>query len=185
MSKDNRKQSYNSIDVAPALASIMAVKENDEIVSVSASGPGNRFLSQVAALPGQVSQTLGAKASIRLMHSFVDEMQEVIDSEKKITHEKLSEKIEGQLELAKVWKSFDTGMKAKYDSSLSEWCYTPIIQSGGDYDLRPSAQSDDQRLKPGVILCSIGIRYKSYCSNVSRTFIIDPDQVGKACDHGL
>jgi nucleosome binding factor SPN SPT16 subunit len=40
--------------------------------------------------------------------------------------------------------------------------------------LRPSAQSDDRKLKPGVILCSLGIRYKSYCSNAGRTFIIDP-----------
>lgn len=28
---------------------------------------------------------------------------------------------------------------------------------------------------PGVILCSLGIRYKSYCSNVGRTFMVDPD----------
>lgn len=26
-----------------------------------------------------------------------------------------------------------------------------------------------------MILCSLGIRYKSYCSNVGRTFMIDPD----------
>ena len=40
--------------------------------------------------------------------------------------------------------------------------------------MRSSAQSDEQRLKAGVILCSIGVRYKSYCSNTARTFIIDP-----------
>lgn len=27
-----------------------------------------------------------------------------------------------------------------------------------------------------MIICSLGIRYKSYCSNVGRTFMIDPDQ---------
>jgi nucleosome binding factor SPN SPT16 subunit len=31
-----------------------------------------------------------------------------------------------------------------------------------------------------VILCSLGIRYKSYCSNVGRTFMIDPTPVRRA-----
>jgi nucleosome binding factor SPN SPT16 subunit len=68
-------------------------------------------------------------------------------------------------------------MQSKVDRSFAEWCYSPIIQSGGNYDLKSSAQSDDQRLKLGVILCSLGVRYKSYCSNIARTFMIDPHEV--------
>lgn len=62
-------------------------------------------------------------------------------------------------------------------TGFGDWCYSPIIQSGGNFDLKPSVQTDDKRLQAGVILCSLGIRYKSYCSNVGRTFLIDPDQV--------
>jgi nucleosome binding factor SPN SPT16 subunit len=56
-----------------------------------------------------------------------------------------------------------------------EWAYTPIIQSGGVYDLRPSALSDEKNLHGGVVVCSVGVRYKSYCSNVGRTYLFDPN----------
>uniref|UniRef100_A0A166CWD1 FACT complex subunit n=1 Tax=Daucus carota subsp. sativus TaxID=79200 RepID=A0A166CWD1_DAUCS len=52
----------------------------------------------------------------------------------------------------------------------------PIFQSGGEFDLRPSATSNDHNLfyeTTSVILCAIGSRYSSYCSNVARTFLID------------
>jgi nucleosome binding factor SPN SPT16 subunit len=60
---------------------------------------------------------------------------------------------------------------------LIEACYPPIIQSGGKYDLRPSAKSDDQNLHAGTIITSFGVRYKSYCSNIGRTYFINPEKV--------
>src|SRR5262245_28335354 len=63
----------------------------------------------------------------------------------------------------------------QFDPDQLEWAYTPIIQSGGVYDLRPSALSDDNYLHDGTVLCSIGVRYKSYCSNVGRTYLFDPN----------
>lgn len=61
-------------------------------------------------------------------------------------------------------------------SGNPEWCYTPIIQSGGDYDLKTSAVSNELELHAGTIICSLGVRYKSYCSNIGRTFLIDPNK---------
>ena len=55
-----------------------------------------------------------------------------------------------------------------------ESCFFPIIQSGGKFDLKVSAQSNDQLLKHDVIITSFGSRYRLYCSNVARTFLIDP-----------
>lgn len=63
------------------------------------------------------------------------------------------------------------------DFSAVDWIYTPIIQSGGEYDLKPSAESSSKNLKAGVILASIGLRARSYCSNMARTFLIDPAKV--------
>jgi len=63
------------------------------------------------------------------------------------------------------------------DFNAAEWVYTPIIQSGGDYDLKVSAQPNEKNLKPGVILSSLGIRYKSYCASMGRTFLISPSKV--------
>ncbi|GAA5917004.1 hypothetical protein JCM6882_001301 [Rhodosporidiobolus microsporus] len=108
----------------------------------------------------------------KLMSHFSDVMSGYIDENKKVTHEKLGEEIEGKLEDSKFWKKLNLG--DGFETGFGDWCYSPIIQSGGNYDLKSSAQTDDQRLKPGVILCSLGIRYKSYCSNVGRTFMIDP-----------
>lgn len=55
--------------------------------------------------------------------------------------------------------------KAKYADKLHlergqlESCYAPIIQSGGVYNLKPSATSDSSPLKwPGVIVCALGAR---------------------------
>ena len=49
-----------------------------------------------------------------------------------------------------------------------------LLSAGGKFDLKPSAVSDDEMLHQGVIVCALGARYSSYCSNVARTFIIDP-----------
>ena len=62
-------------------------------------------------------------------------------------------------------------------ADLVESCYTPIIQSGGVYDLKPSAVSNDDQLHFGTIICSLGARYRHYCSNVARTYFVDPDKV--------
>lgn len=64
----------------------------------------------------------------------------------------------------------------KVSKDFIESCYAPIIQSGGVYDIRPSAQSNNDKLSSDVILCSIGARYKNYCGNASRTFLIDPNR---------
>lgn len=40
--------------------------------------------------------------------------------------------------------------------------------------MRSSAASNSDKLFPGAIICNLGIRYKFYCSNIGRTFLIDP-----------
>lgn len=53
-------------------------------------------------------------------------------------------------------------------------CYPAIIQSGGNYSLKFSAESDKNNLHFGAIVCSLGVRYKSYCSNIARTLLVNP-----------
>ena len=55
-------------------------------------------------------------------------------------------------------------------------CYPPIIQSGGKYSLKFSAATDKNVLHFGAIVCCLGARYKSYCSNVVRTLLINPSE---------
>ena len=55
-------------------------------------------------------------------------------------------------------------------------CYPPIIQSGGNYKLKFSVVADKENVHFGAIICAFGVRYKSYCSNLVRTFLVDPSQ---------
>ena len=79
-------------------------------------------------------------------------------------------------------------MLAETDGSLLthpvqvDICYSPIIQSGGNYQLKFSTVSSDERLHFGTIICCLGVRYKSYCSNIARTLFVEPSQVkGRGC----
>ncbi|GAA5853260.1 hypothetical protein JCM9279_006278 [Rhodotorula babjevae] len=138
------------VDVALGVSTLLAVKDTDELQN----------------------ERNAAVMTNKLMSHFSDAMSGYIDEGKKVTHEQLGEQIEAKLEDSKFWKGLKLG--DGFETGYGDWCYSPIIQSGGNYDLKSSAQTDDQRLKAGVILCSLGIRYKSYCSNVGRTFMIDP-----------
>lgn len=108
-----------------------------------------------------------------MKHGFVQEMESILDNETKITHEALAKKVEEIiLDPSKI--------NVKVSADAVDACYTPIIQSGGVYDIKPSAVSDEKRLTADVILCSVGARYKGYCANVSRTFMVDaPKKVEK------
>jgi len=108
-----------------------------------------------------------------MKHGFVQEMESILDNETKITHDELAKKVEEIiLDPSKI--------NIKVSADAVDACYTPIIQSGGVYDIKPSAVSDEKRLSADVILCSIGARYKGYCANVSRTFMVDaPKKVEK------
>jgi hypothetical protein len=77
----------------------------------------------------------------------------------------------------KIWNKNPVLQRAGVDFQTSDWIYTPIIQSGGKYDLKVSAESNQDPLKPGVVLVGIGIKYKEYCSNIGRTFMVGPHKV--------
>lgn len=67
-----------------------------------------------------------------------------------------------------------TKIGVKLKAANVDIAYPPIFQSGGKYDLKLSAASDDSPLHDGVILVSLGTRYSSYCASIARTYLIDP-----------
>jgi nucleosome binding factor SPN SPT16 subunit len=136
-------------DIAAAFSEMLYVKEEDELKTV-----------RKAAL-------VSTKA---LQHSFVKKFEEAVDAEAKIKHSKLATEVEDDIfEPTKI--KIKTLKKDQIDIS-----YQPIIQSGGKYDFKLSAESNDDLLHDHVVTCSIGARYRSYCSNIARTFFIDPDK---------
>ncbi|KAG8036126.1 hypothetical protein G9C98_004706 [Cotesia typhae] len=95
-----------------------------------------------------------------------DQIMEIIDSDKKVKHSKLAEGVDA----AVTNKKYITGV----DTSQVDMCYPAIIQSGGNYTLKFSVVSDKNTLHFGTIICSLGARYKSYCSNIVRTLLVNP-----------
>lgn len=87
-------------------------------------------------------------------------------------HQKLAEGVEQALSD----KKYVSGL----DIQQLDMCYPAIIQSGGNYSLKFSVMSDKNYLHFGSIVCSLGARYKNYCSNISRTLLVNPsDQIQK------
>uniref|UniRef100_A0A8C3HFK9 FACT complex subunit n=1 Tax=Chrysemys picta bellii TaxID=8478 RepID=A0A8C3HFK9_CHRPI len=99
---------------------------------------------------------------------FKERVMEIVDADEKVRHSKLAESVEKAIEEKKYLSGADP--------STVEMCYPPIIQSGGNYNLKFSVVSDKNHMHFGAITCAMGIRYKSYCSNLVRTLMVDPPQ---------
>lgn len=107
---------------------------------------------------------------------FVEEMSEILDEEKKVTHKDLADKIDQKIDDAKFFQTLKSKLPADFDSSQLDWIYGPVVQSGGNYDLKLTAQSDTNPLHAGTIIAGLGLRYKSYCSMIARTYLVDPNE---------
>ncbi|RMX62146.1 hypothetical protein KXD40_008512 [Peronospora effusa] len=144
--KELEATKVEQVEIGKGIEMVLTVKESEELENIRWAG----------ALSSKVFKL-----------KFMEDMEQIIDDEKSISHEKISMAIEDV---------FDNPSKIKVtiDPVDIEPCYPPIVQSGGIYDLKPSAQSNRDPMKYDVIICSLGARYKGYCSNVGRTFFIDP-----------
>ena len=133
-------------DASMGFAAILAVKSSDEQTN-----------SKKAAF-------LSAQAMVKYV---IPQLETIIDEEKNVKHSTLSSLVEDRiLEPSKL------EVRLKRDKVNA--CYAPIVQSGGKYDLKITAQSNDDVIKYDTIVVSLGARYASYCSNLGRTIIVDP-----------
>lgn len=141
------------VNVATALARIFAVKDQDEIIKIK----------KAARL-----------STSAFRHALLERIEKTIDQDKKVSHSTLAQVAEDAiLNPSKVKVS---GLKPDF----CDPCYPPIIQSASKetkdrmFDLKPSAESDDEPLQFGVITASLGARYSNFCSNICRTLLVDP-----------
>ena len=108
------------------------------------------------------------------MDHFVNEMSEILDAEKKMSHRALADKVFNKIDDIKFFQKIK--VSANFDFQQLDWAYPPIIQGSGNYDLKFATDSDDKNLQPGIILCALGLRYQSYASMVARTFMVNPSK---------
>ncbi|KAK4938368.1 FACT complex subunit spt16 [Elasticomyces elasticus] len=142
------------VDVSGAFATAFAVKDETEL---------------------RAMRTAGHAASAVISDYWVDEMSEVLDKEKKVTHSSLSEKMGRKIDDQKFFKSISK-LPSDFDNQQLDWAYGPIVQSGGQYDFKLTAQPNNDNLHSGCIIAGLGFRYKTYCSIVARTYLIDPSK---------
>ncbi|KAF9792417.1 FACT complex subunit SPT16 [Thelephora terrestris] len=154
------------VDIATAISGFVAVKDEEEINSLK--------------MAGNLTKTL-------LQHHIAPKLETIVDRQTKISHEGFAALIEARLGTddkppdMKVW---DKGSLGKVDWQSAEFCYPTIIQSqtaSSGYDLKFTAHSTPDNIAyEGVFLVSVGMRYKSYCSSVGRSIMVDPSKEQEA-----
>ncbi|TRZ08925.1 hypothetical protein HGM15179_018185, partial [Zosterops borbonicus] len=133
------KEGFEKVDVSAAVAQAMAAKEEVEL----------QLMRKAAAITSEVFTKF-----------FKERVMEIVDADEKVRHSKLAEAVEKAIEE----KKFLAGA----DPSAVEMCYPPIIQSGGNYNLKFSVvrfamgiefregslvinSKNQQRLKKGMV----------------------------------
>ncbi|GAM27039.1 hypothetical protein SAMD00019534_102140 [Acytostelium subglobosum LB1] len=136
----------NKVDITQGLSSLLATKDPLEIKNIIYS----------------------AKITDKVLKSFLlPRIETIIDKEEKATHSELTNYT---LDIFNTPEKIST----RLTKDTVDYAYLPIIQSGGVYDLKFNATSNDDTLHFGTIVVSLGSRYKGYCSNIARTYFIDP-----------
>ncbi|KAH7073227.1 FACT complex subunit-domain-containing protein [Paraphoma chrysanthemicola] len=116
-----------------------------------------------------------SRASSALMTNyFVEEMSDILDSEKKITHRALADKVANKIDDIKFFEK--QKVSKNFDTMQLDWCLQPTIQSGGAYDLKFAAEPDENNLHAGVIISVLGLRYMTYGAMVGRTYMVGPNK---------
>ena len=137
-----------TVDAAGAVGSVLASKDAAEAAAVAAAG---------------------ALAAAVLTKVVVPALETVIDEERTVKHSKLAARAERALADPAA-----AGVPAPAFTPLDA-AFPPIIQSGGVYDLKLSAASDERSLAPDVVTVTLGARAASYCAIVGRTYLVEPD----------
>lgn len=121
-----------------------------------------------------------------MSHSFVPKLETILDKQTKVPHSSFAQYLEERLGTSDGSKGADMRVFKHsrhlndVDYSLVEISYSPVVQSRSQpsYDLKPTATSTDDNMAPnGVITSSIGIKYKGYCTQIARSFLVDPSKV--------
>jgi len=135
-------------DVSGGISELLSVKDASEIM----------YVKKAAYLTASVMKKY-----------VVPKLENIVMDEKKVPHSKL-------MDLTEKTILSPTKINVKLKAGNVDICYHPIFQSGGKYDLRPGALSNDDDLhydSGSLIVCAMGAKYSGYCSNVARTFFID------------
>ncbi|KAI3413953.1 hypothetical protein GPALN_011424 [Globodera pallida] len=140
-----KEKDQNTVDISLPFAKLFAVKDEAEIGLMKKS----------------------AQASVQAWNYLRRKIVDIVDTDKRVKQSKLAEEMEKAMISVPV-----QGELAK--TNALEICYSPIVQSGENCQLKFSTASPEKLLQYGSIVSTMGVRYMSYCSNVARTLMVMP-----------
>eukprot|EP00743_Colponemidia_sp_Colp-15_P004304 GILK01004643.1.p1 GENE.GILK01004643.1~~GILK01004643.1.p1 ORF type:complete len:1051 (-),score=281.73 GILK01004643.1:164-3265(-) len=149
-SQEIKRNNADVVDVTPLVTEVLAVKDEEELNNVRSA----------------------ALFTAHLMKSLIASVEQAVDDERQVTHAALAKNMETMLENKE--KRANIQKRLKFDIEEADLIYTPIIQSGGKYDLRANAESSSDPLHHGTIVLALGGKFKDYSANVARTLFIEP-----------
>lgn len=144
---------FDKFDIAPFLSDLMCVKDAQEQKCVRTAAT--------------ITVTILKKFMLR-------KIEDIIDNEATVSHSEIADEAEDLF--VNPQKISEKLLPEVVDS-----CYPPIVQSGGVYNLALNAECSKKNLSFDTIICSVGTKYKRYCSDISRTFFIDPSKEQEEC----
>lgn len=144
------------------------------------------MVGELLARKDAAEQTLVKRAALfsaKLLEEYVvGEIENLVDRKIDKPHSDLATKIEDVIGSDTLLSQLKIPPNKIPDPNNLDTAYTPIIQSGGVFNLKPSAESTDDPLHhgDGVITVSLGGRYRAYCANIGRTYVINPTKAQAA-----
>jgi nucleosome binding factor SPN SPT16 subunit len=121
---------------------------------------------------------IASKYACFIMENLNKKFENIIDDDKKVSHSTIANDIRALTDKPAFQNKFREKYKISKEADFTNLEITsfPIIQSGGNYDLKPLCHNDDKHLSSDVIICKVNTRFKDYNSNLIRTFMIDADK---------
>jgi nucleosome binding factor SPN SPT16 subunit len=186
--------SHESVDISVALGAVMAIKDDEELVSRSRTD----LTLSLTRSTQKIIRTTSNLCNTLVASYILPKIELIIDKEKPTSHAGLVSLIEhrlGDVERpadTKLWSKgrgladvrymnipddFDANnFPLKVDFSSVEFVYVPQIQSSASgYTLKLLNEPSPANISfKGVLMTSVGLKYKGYCANISRTYIVDP-----------
>ena len=136
-------------DIERGVCLVMAIKDDLEI----------NFTEHAC---GFVSNLLQYEFLEAILDCFTDD-----EATQKVTHAQLSDRFE------EVFKEPSLAYIEVPEGESYGSCYRPIVQSGGDYDMRREAKSTEQYISDDIIIVSLGAHCEDYCCNLARTYLFN------------
>ena len=167
------------VDVTRAVGAALALKDDDAIVRTAAAG--------------RVACRALCDGVTRLVEAAFD-----ADRDERATHDALAQQIDALMcdalaphcarAVPKLRDVNDAAAKRCANAAsvacanatttrstrLVESCYFPIVTSGGACTTDAGAASDADAINDDVVVVEFGARFASYCTNVARTFFVEP-----------